>query len=127
MNEIICPDCASNDCKKNGHIHNGKQSYRCKNKDCGRQFVLDNKQKIIPESTRILILKALLERNSLCGIWRIFSITLTWLLSYIAEIYTQLADDLNFRQVENTGNVLIVRSDSEYPDWLEILWLFPKN
>jgi transposase-like protein len=47
---------------KNGHIHNGKQNHRCK--DCGRQFVIDNEQKIISEWIRCMILKALLERIS---------------------------------------------------------------
>ena len=32
-----CPKCNSENIKKNGHIHNGKQRYACT--DCGRQFV----------------------------------------------------------------------------------------
>ena len=60
MSEIICTRCGSTHCKKNGHIHNGKQNHRCK--DCERQFVMDDKQKIIPEWIRPMILKALLER-----------------------------------------------------------------
>jgi transposase-like protein len=55
MSEIICTRCGSTHCKKNGHIHNGKQNHRCK--DCGRQFVMDNAQKIIPEWIRSMILQ----------------------------------------------------------------------
>jgi IS1 family transposase len=95
MYEICCPNCQSTCCKKNGHIHNGKQNYRCK--VCGRQFVLDKQQKIIPQYIKILIRKALLERNSLRGICRIFSVSLTWLLGYLVEIFSELPDDLNFR------------------------------
>lgn len=96
-NHIPCPACGSGRCKKNGHIHNGKQNHLCK--DCGRQFVIDNTQKRIPEDIRQLIRKALLERNSLRGICRIFSVSLTWLLSYITELYGDLPDDLGFKAV----------------------------
>jgi transposase-like protein len=34
---VICPQCSSCETAKNGHIHNGKQRYKCH--DCGRQFV----------------------------------------------------------------------------------------
>ena len=95
MSNIICPICGLGRCKKNGHIHNGKQNHLCK--DCGRQFVIDKTQKLIPEPVRCLIRKALLERNSLRGICRIFSVSLTWLLSYITELYGNLPDDLNFK------------------------------
>lgn len=97
MSEIICTRCGSTHCKKNGHIHNGKQNHRCK--DCGRQFVMDNKQKIIPEWIRCMILKALLERISLRGICRTFSVSLTWLLSYIVEVYERFPTDLNVKPV----------------------------
>lgn len=88
----ICPNCGSGRHKKNGHIHNGKQNYRCK--DCGRQFVMDNEQKIIGTETRELIKKALLERTSLRGICRIFDISLTWLLGFIAVLYKDLPPNL---------------------------------
>ena len=61
MTEICRPDCQSTDCKKNGHIHNGKQNYRCKK--CGRRFVLESQQKIIPDYDNALIKKALLEKT----------------------------------------------------------------
>ncbi|HYE73625.1 MAG TPA: IS1 family transposase, partial [Blastocatellia bacterium] len=32
-----CPICASSRTVKNGHIHNGKQRFKCH--ECGRQFV----------------------------------------------------------------------------------------
>lgn len=51
--ECKCPSCLSTLIKKNGHIHNGKQNYRCLK--CGRQFVLEPTQKIIDGKTKILI------------------------------------------------------------------------
>jgi len=42
-----CPECGSNNYKKNGHTHNGKQNHQCK--DCGREFVLNPEKEIISE------------------------------------------------------------------------------
>ena len=63
-----CPQCGSQQYKKNGHIHNGKQNYRCS--DCGRQFVGVFEQHLISEEHRTLIERLLLERLSLHGICR---------------------------------------------------------
>ena len=62
---ISCPSCESKKIVKNGKIHNGKQNYKCR--DCGRQFVEHRQQKIIPQSTRDLIDKLLLEKIPLAG------------------------------------------------------------
>ena len=88
-----CPSCNSSTIKKNGHIHNGKQNHRCLS--CGRQFVLDPQNKIIDEKTRGLIRQALLERVSLEGVCRIFSVSMPWLLKFIDEVIADLPDDLN--------------------------------
>jgi IS1 family transposase len=119
MSEIYCPNCQSTHYKKNGHIHNGKQNYRCK--ACGRQFVLDKQQKIIPDYVKTLIKKALLERNSLRGICRIFSVSLTWLLAYMTTLFAELPDDLNFkpRQTRN-GRILLYSLEIEADE----MWSF---
>jgi hypothetical protein len=90
---LTCPSCNSSAIKKNGHIHNGKQNHRCL--VCGRQFVLNPQNKIIPDETRDQIRQALLERVSLEGICRIFSVSMTWLLQLINEVIADLPDDLN--------------------------------
>jgi DNA-directed RNA polymerase subunit RPC12/RpoP len=77
--ECKCPSCSSALVKKNGHIHNGKQNYRCLK--CSRQFVLEPSQKIIDEKTKNLIRKTLLERISLEGVCRVFDKT-----SYIERL-----------------------------------------
>ena len=122
MDTTICPACGSDRTKKNGHIHNGKQNYRCKS--CGRQFVLDNTQKLIPELVRCLIRKALLERNSLRGICRIFSVSLTWLMAYLAELFGDLPDDLNFKAADGDKDaVALYALDVEADE----LWSFVGN
>ena len=50
--------------------------------------------KTVTEETKELIKKALLERNSLRGICRIFDVSLTWLLAFVAELYAVLPADL---------------------------------
>jgi len=89
----ICPSCHSQTVKKNGHIHTGKQNHRCLG--CGRQFVLNPENKIIDEETRSQIRQALLERVSLEGICRIFSVSMPWLLGFMKEIISELPEDLN--------------------------------
>lgn len=90
---LTCPSCNSSTIKKNGHIHNGKQNHRCL--ACGRQFVLNPQNKLIPEETREQVRQALLERVSLEGICRIFSVSMTWLLQFIDEVIADLPDNLN--------------------------------
>jgi transposase-like protein len=48
-----CPQCGSRSYKRNGHIHTGKQNYRCKL--CGRAFVLQPDNAVITEDQRALI------------------------------------------------------------------------
>jgi len=119
MMEIdTCPQCGSNNIKKNGHIHNGKQNHRCK--DCGRQFVLSTECKVIPEEIKCLVKKALLERNSLRGICRIFDVSMTWLLNFIVVLYECLPNDLNLQVIDNRNGVIINRLEVEADE----MWSF---
>ena len=93
MQTITCPRCASTTIKKNGHIHTGKQNYRCHT--CGRQFGLNPTQQRISESERDLIKRLLLERISLLGICRVMHVSLTWLLDFLPGLFAELPDDLN--------------------------------
>ena len=106
-NDVSCPSCNSNNIKKNGCIHNGKQNHFCK--DCGRQFVLNPTNKIISEKQRELVKKMLLERVPLRGICRVTDCSLTWLLQFISDTYSDLPDDLNFQPGTPENNVIIYR------------------
>ncbi len=90
---LSCPTCHSTTVKKNGHIHNGKQNHQCLS--CGRQFVLNPEKKSISEEERAKIRQALLERVSLEGVCRIFTVSMPWLLKFMDEIIHQLPENLN--------------------------------
>ena len=59
---MYCPNCQSSQIIKYGHIHTGKQRYRCQ--DCGRKFVEAPHAQPISEETRALVARLLLERIS---------------------------------------------------------------
>jgi Transposase and inactivated derivatives, IS1 family len=113
-----CPKCESINLKRNGHIHNGKQNYQCK--ECGRQFVLAPKNKFISEEIKEYIKKLLLERISLRGICRVMNVSLIWLLGFIAELYEELPDDLNLRTVEYINSLIIQHLEAEVDE----MWSF---
>jgi hypothetical protein len=92
----ICPSCQSQEIKRNGHIHNGKQNYLCKS--CGRQFVADSTKRYVSEEDREMVDRLLLERISLAGICRVMKVSQTWLLAYVSKLYETLPDDLNAEQ-----------------------------
>ncbi len=80
-----CPECGNQHPVKNGHIHNGKSRFLCRN--CGRQFVEEPGNKIISQSTKNLIDKLLLERISLAGIARVTGVSELWLQKYVNAKY----------------------------------------
>ena len=87
-----CPTCHSENIKKNGHIHNGKQNYQCK--ECNRQFVENPEKKIIDDQQKKLIKKMLLERISLRGICRVMGVSLTWLLNFFRQVTNDIPDHM---------------------------------
>jgi insertion element IS1 protein InsB len=107
----ICPQCQSLKYKKNGHIHNGKQNYQCK--DCGRQFVDCFAQYLVSDDTRALIERLLVERISLRGICRAMGVTLKWLLGFLVECFEALPDHLHVQPVTCKHNVMIQRLEVE--------------
>lgn len=126
--ECKCPSCSSALIKKNGHIHNGKQNYRCLK--CSRQFVLEPAQKTIDEKTKDLIRRVLLERISLEGVCRAFEVSMPWLLEFIDGLIAQLPENLNAEVVaeDDEIEVIVLEADElwsyvgskENPQWL---WL----
>jgi transposase-like protein len=76
-----CPACSSTRTVKNGHIHTGKQRFKCH--DCGRQFVEEPDKKMIDAATRELIDRLLLERLSLVGIARAVQGSEQWRQDYV--------------------------------------------
>jgi len=126
--ECKCPSCQSTLVKKNGHIHNGKQNYRCIT--CGRQFVLDSAQRVVDEKTKQQVKRALLERVSLHGICRICEVSMSWLLEFIDKLIAEIPADLNAEVVteDDEIEVIVLEADElwsyvgskDNPQWL---WL----
>jgi IS1 family transposase len=118
MNNLLsCPQCGLSHSKRNGHTHYGKQNHQCKN--CGRQFVADSQH--ISDTDRAMIQRLLLERLSLLGICRVMGISLRWLLSFVAEIYEALPDDLNVCLPQSpSGQVKLLRLQAEADE----MWSF---
>lgn len=85
---LRCVACSSKQVIKNGHIHNGKQHYKCKS--CGRQFVYGATTKRISEQTKAQIDKLLLEKLSLAGIARVLDVSETWLQGYVNQKYASI-------------------------------------
>ena len=83
-----CPNCASLKTVKNGHIHNGKQRFKCH--ECGRQFIERPQKKVIDQAKRELIDRLLLERISLAGIARVVQVSEQWLQTYVNQKYAQV-------------------------------------
>ena len=88
-----CPDCKSQNIKKNGRIHNRKQKYQCN--DCGRQFIENPTKKMIPKETWELVDKLLLEKIPIAGISRVTGISEPWLRKYINEKYENVPRKIN--------------------------------
>ena len=80
-----CPECGSKKIVRNGMTGYGKQNYKCKN--CGRQFVMDNKKKTISQQTKDLIDDLLLEKIPLAGIARVAKVSESWLQNYVNKKY----------------------------------------
>ena len=115
---IHCPSCNSIRIKKNGHIHNGKQNHLCKK--CGRQFVQNPTQKLIPERDRERIRELLLERIPLRGICRVMKVSLVWLLGFMISEHEQQPDDLNYSGSVEPDKLLIWSIESEVDE----MWSF---
>jgi len=109
---LKCSCCASENIKKNGHTHYGKQNYMCN--DCGRQFVKGGQDWFISDAKKDLVDKLLLERISLAGIARVTGISQSWILSYLKDKYEDLPDDLNVDlSLPETEEYLADRMDEE--------------
>ena len=92
-----CPLCYSDHVIKNGHIHNGKQRFKCC--DCGRKFIENSTKITISQQTKSLIDqpkaaalsdRLLLERISLAGIARVTQVSQKWLQNYVNQKYAQI-------------------------------------
>jgi insertion element IS1 protein InsB len=92
-NQIHCPRCYSANVKKNGFYDSNKQSHCCK--ACHKKFTDDGSRWFVSGQQQELVKRLLLERLSLRGICRAVEVSMSWLMTFIKELYAALPDDLN--------------------------------
>jgi insertion element IS1 protein InsB len=113
-----CPQCASQQFKRNGHTHSGKQNHRCK--ACGRQFVLNAPDRVIAEDQRRLVERLLCEKISLHGICRAVGVSIRWLMRFLVTCFAALPDHLHVQPVAAPGDVILGRLEVEADE----MWSF---
>jgi insertion element IS1 protein InsB len=113
-----CPKCRSTQFKKNGHIHNGKQTHQCK--ACGRQFVASSEDRLIADAQRTLVEYLLRERISFRGICRAVGVSLTWLLRFMVERVAACPDPLHVQPPAGPTDVVVQRLEAEADE----MWSF---
>ena len=107
----VCPACASQQLKKNGHIHNGKQHHRCK--DCGRQCVLQPENRVIAQDHRTLVERLLLDKISLHGICRAVGVSIRWLMDFSVACFEAAPAHLHIQPPRRPREVIIRRVEAE--------------
>src|SRR5882672_7817826 len=107
----VCPQCGSPWFKRNGHIHTGKQSQRCKR--CGRAFVLQPDNAVITEEQRRLIERLLVERLALRESCRAVGVGLRWLLHFMGERLQAAPEHLPAAAPGGTQRVSLQRLETE--------------
>ena len=97
-----CPQCEVEKVVKNGHIHNNKQRYLCR--ECGRQFVENPTQKRISQETKEFIDRLLFEKISLAGIARVCDVSQVWLQKYVNEKCKQVPPKIELDTPQKKGD-----------------------
>ena len=85
---LNCPQCNGQQIVKNGHIHNGKQRFKCQ--DCGRQFIENPTKIVISDEKKAWIDRLLLERIALAGIARVAQVSEKCLQDYVNARYAEV-------------------------------------
>jgi insertion element IS1 protein InsB len=106
-----CPVCGSQQFKKNGHTHTGKQNHRCK--ACGRQFVVHAEHCVIPEEQRTLVQRLLREKISLHGICRAVGVSIRWLMRFMIDCFNAAPEHLHVHLPSAPAAVMIRRLQAE--------------
>jgi len=98
-----CPECESQQFKKNGHIHNGKHNHQ--GKACGRQFVRDATNRVIVDEQRPLVERLLCEKISLPGSCRAIGVSIRWLMDFMVARFAAVPDHLQVQPLAASREV----------------------
>jgi insertion element IS1 protein InsB len=113
-----CPECDSQQFKKNGHIHNGRQNHQCK--DCGRQFVVNAANRVIDQDHRTVVERLLCEKISLHGICRTIGVSIRWLMDFMVTCFAAVPEHLHVQPVASSHEVVLGYLEVEADE----LWSF---
>lgn len=96
--EIICKNCGSTDCTKNGKVRN-KQRYKCKS--CGYNFVEgDKREKVKPEGKALAVLLYSTGKSSYGFISKLFNVSRTAVLKWIRKVAQRLPEPVIDRDIK---------------------------
>jgi transposase-like protein len=80
---LTCPHCGSDRLKRNGHVKDGRQRYRCQH--CGKQHREQPRAHGYSQAEKDIILNATQERSSLRGIQRTFGVNRHTVSSWVKK------------------------------------------
>jgi transposase-like protein len=80
---LTCPHCSSDHLKRNGHVKDGRQRYRCL--ECGKQHREHPRAHGYSQAEKDIILNATQERSSLRGIQRTFGVNRHTVSSWVKK------------------------------------------
>ena len=83
--KIICPDCGSENCVKNGRAK-GKQTYLCK--ECYTRFIINRQKKKYPRTIKFKAVKMYKEGISISKIAKLLDIPVQN-ISYWIKVYVK--------------------------------------
>jgi insertion element IS1 protein InsB len=106
-----CPACASQQFKKNGHMHTGQQNHR--GKDCGRQCVMHAANRVIDTDQRTLVERLLLEKISLPGICRAVGVSIRWLMDFMVACFQGAPTHLQVQPAGRPREVVLRHLEAE--------------
>ena len=82
---LPCPRCRGTHVVRNGHNRAGSANFLCRG--CGRQFVAAPQKGPVPEATKALVRRLLLERLGLRAIARSVGVSRSWLQGFANDLY----------------------------------------
>jgi insertion element IS1 protein InsB len=106
-----CPRCGGTPVVRNGHGRTGAPNYLCR--VCCRQCVERPKKGPIPEATKELIRRLLLERVALRAIARATGVSRAWLQRFVNELYREQTP-FEPGPVKKTAGELILEADERW-------------
>lgn len=106
-----CPVCGSQQFKKNGPIHTGKQHHRCQ--ACGRQLVVHAEPWVIPEAQRTWVQRLLRENISLYRICRAVGVSIRWLMRCMGDCFNAAPEHWHVHPPGAPAAVMLRRLQAE--------------